>query len=112
MARLVGHNQEKIQKEINVDHFKEDNIMIDIYFDFNMNNGTVKIKRVGYVHGDGNDEDYEIVMTGLNNCSENTKNEWIPHYVFPWDKDNEQKIMMTLIQPSGYGFENDIQWCH
>ncbi len=64
---LIGDNDERLREKITVGHFREGDVLLDIYFNADDNEGTMKIKRVGYTDGDK----YERQISGLNKCADN-----------------------------------------
>ena len=104
---LIGGNKEKIREKINLDHFSEGDVLIDIYFDSMVDGGIMKIKRVGYKDGDK----YEAQINNINNCKHNKKKAWIPCFVFSgYSSDNFQAVMISCVPPSYYGVEKEISW--
>ena len=103
---LIGGNKEKIRKLINLGHFLEGDVLIDIYLNLLFDGGIMKIKRVGYKDGD----EYEAQINNISNCKDNYHNAWIPCFVFSSDYDNEQGVMIGSVPPSWYGVEKQIEW--
>ena len=97
-------------KKIQMNHFVEVNVKIDIYFNSD-NDGILKIKRVGF----SDDLKHEVLIKGINNCPENKGwwgkiNGWIPHFVFSSYSRCEQKIQIARIDKSWYGMSKSIRW--
>ena len=75
---------------------------IDILVD--ADKGIMKMKRVGFV----DDHQYEIQISGINNCPDNTNGGWIPHFIFGSSSSNQQ-LRIAKIDRSWYGNQQDIK---
>ena len=93
----MGDNGEQIREKIDLKHFRDGNMDIDIYLD--ANEGTMRMKRVGF----SDDEKHEVEINNINNCPQNVNGGWIPHFVFSPDSLNAQKLKICVMNPSFYG---------
>ena len=100
---LTGDNGEKIRNKINMRHFKDGDVEIDIYLDADQ--GLMRMKRVGFE----DDDKYEAEFRNINNCPDN-KDGWIAHFCFEISRDCDQEIRMAIIDKSWYGDEKEIIW--
>jgi len=103
-SNLKGENGESIREKINVDHFKDGDEEIDVCVD--CDGGIMRIKRIGY----SENINHEIMINGINKCTDNHHNAWIPHFIWDWRKDNGIKISIAKINPSYYGKGRNIAW--
>ena len=99
-----GNNGEIIRERIELDHFNEGDIEIDIYLDADKR--ILKMKRVGYL----DEEKYEAMITNL--YTGNNKEGWIPNFAFGGSAREEQQIRIArIVDISLYGQEAGIEWC-
>ena len=102
------NNGEKLHKRISVNHWRKGDIILDIYFDADNDGGLFKIKAVRSAYK--NDDEEEVIISNINNCPDNDKKEWIPHFIFGTYSDNKQKAMFASIPVSWYGIDKPIEW--
>ena len=101
-----NNNGESIEKNFNGRSFKD--VVLDFYFDADNDGGIFKIKVVKSEHH--RDEGKEAIISNINNCADNHKKEWIPHFIFGSYTDNQQRAMFASIPVSWYGIDKPIQW--
>ena len=104
---LKGENGEVIRKKINVDHFIETKLEIDLLLNLN-NDGSLAMKRVNYSSWFTSYK-YEVFINGINKCPDNT-NGWIPCFVFSSYPYNKQSLQCARINKEYYGKSLNSNW--
>ena len=98
--KLLGPNGEKIRERIDLTHFLEKKVEVDIYLD--VDQGIFKLCVVG-VSG----EDKEIYIEGLGGSGNDDG--WVPHLLFS-GSGLQQQVRACSIDSQCYGKRLDIQW--